>query len=207
MLICLVCHSVEYIASNCIHEHFTIIIIVIGGQRCTDYVDIQQNGNRQTGRDRLVIIPRLNFTCNSRITSIRARVILNNSTNGYTSFHMWRPSSVDSTIYNRIGGVQLQSDEQVTTGSNGFLEANIILTGNDTIEIQSGDVVGYYHPPDVRYQVRDIFTDGYILYRFIGSSVPNSVDLNNRNGTVPNPRQPLIQFTIGTETIYVLVIV
>ena len=31
--------------------------------------------------------------------------------------------------------------------------ANINLTGNSTIEIQSGDVVGYYNPPDARYRI------------------------------------------------------
>ena len=78
--------------------------------------------------------------------------------------------------------------------------ANIILTGDNTIEFQSGDVVGYYHPSDPRYSVRDISTDGYVLYRFDGSPVPNSVNLSNRDA-MNNFRQPLIQFTIGTEII------
>ena len=130
----------------------------------------------------------------------------NNARNDYPSFYVWRPASVGSTIYNRIGKVQLQSDNQVT-GSGNRRTANITLTGNNTIEIQSGDVVGYYHPPNPRFSVRDISTAGYVLYRFIVSSVPNSVDLNNSNGTGGNSRQPLIQFTIGTETIYVLVMV
>ena len=47
---------------------------LLGGQFCTDSVDVQQDGDNVMGRDRLAIIPRLNFTCNGRITSIRARV-------------------------------------------------------------------------------------------------------------------------------------
>ena len=167
---------------------------LLGGQVCTDSVDVQQNGDNVIGRDRLAIIPRLNFTCNGRITSIRARVRFDNSTNDYLSFQVWRPSSVGSTTYNKIGEVQLQSDDQLT-GSGHFQTANITLTGNNTIEVQSGDVVGYYHPPDARYQVRTMQTDGYILYRFIGS--PESVDLNNSFKSNNNYRQPLIQFTIG----------
>ena len=80
------------------------------------------------------------------------------------------------------------------TGSGHFRTANITLTGNNSVEVQSGDVVGYYHPPDARYQVRTIQTDGYILYRFNGSRA--SVDLNNSFKS-SNYRQPLIQFTIG----------
>ena len=167
---------------------------LLGGQFCTDSVDVQQDGDNQIGRDRLAIIPRLSFTCNGRITSITARVRLVNRRSVYPHFQVWRAESVGSTIYNKIGEVQLQSDDQVT-GSGNFQTANIILIGNNTIEVQSGDVVGYYHPPDIRYHVRTIRTDGYILYQFDGSS--ESVDLNG--GRSRNERQPLIQFTIGNE--------
>ena len=173
--------------------------LLSGGQTCTDSVNIQQLGV-PLGRDRLVIIPRLNFTCNGRITSIRARVTLSNMRTNFLSFQLWRPSSVDPTVYNKVDDseVQLQSNNQVTRGSNNLLEANIILTGDNTIEFQSGDVVGYYHPPDARYRVINIPTDGYILYRFDlnRSPVPTSVNLNDANSNVSNA-QPLIQFTIG----------
>ena len=172
---------------------------LLGGQTCTDSVDIQQNGTRLS-LDRLAIIPRLHFTCNGRITSIRARVTLSNRRSDFLSFQLWRPSSVDPTVYNKVDGseVQLQSDNQVTRGSNDFREANIFLIGDNTIEFQSGDVVGYYHPPDTRYRVINIPTDGYILYRFDlnRSLVPTSVNLNGADGNVNNA-QPLIQFTIG----------
>ena len=168
---------------------------LLGGQFCTDYVDVQQDGDHQLVQNRTAIIPRLNFTCNGRITSIRARVFFNISRKNYPIFQVWRPSSAGSTIYNKIGEVKLQSEDQVTNGSNGFLEANINLTGVNTIEFQSGDVVGYHHSPHSRYRVRTTNTtaDGYILYQFNGS--PNLVDLSDVNGT--DKRQPLIQFTIG----------
>ena len=184
-----------------------IVIILInssllGGQECTDSVNIQQNGDNQIGLNKLGIIPRLNFTCNGRITSIRARVRLNSSRNEFPSFQLWRAVSVGSIMYNKIGEVQLQSDDQVTLNrSNEYGEANITLpiTGNNTIEVQSGDVVGYYHPPDARYQVRTIQTDGYILYRFNISSVPTSLYFSDADHN-DNNQQPLIQFTIGKYT-------
>ena len=172
---------------------------LLGGQFCTDSVDIEQNGQDQIGRGRLAIIPRLNFTCNGRITSIRARVRVSGNRDDYPSFQVWRAVSVGSTVYNKIGEVQLQSDDQVTdSGDN--QTANIILTGDDTIEFESGDVVGYYHPPNSRYLVRDINTTGYILYRFDGSPASNSVNLSEYD-LMFNFRQPLIQFIIGTEII------
>ena len=173
---------------------------LLGGQRCTDSVNIEQDGSRQFGRGRLAIIPRLNFTCNGRITSIIARVCFSTLRNDYPSFQVWRAASFGSTVYTKIGEVQLQSDDQVT-GSNNPQTANITLTSDNTIEFQSGDVVGYYHPSDSRYSVRDISTDGYVLYRFIRSSVPNSVNLDDRDGIGGMRRQPLIQFTIGIEIV------
>ena len=179
--------------SNCINS-------LLGGQFCTDYVDVHQNGHDQLGRrdGRLAIIPRLSFTCDGRITSIRARVAFdgNSNRNEYPFFQVWRPTG--SRNYNKTGEVQLQPDDQVT-GSGNRRTVNIILTGNNTIKFQSGDVVGYYHPFQSRYQVRTIRTDGYILYRFDGSPAPTSVNLNNANRT-NNERQPLIQFTIGKCT-------
>ena len=167
---------------------------LLGGQFCTDSVDVQQSGNNTTGRNRLAIIPRLNFTCNGTITNIRARVWFYNQRNEYPFFQVWRATSINSTIYNKIGEVQLQSDDQMMRGCNGYEEVNIILTGNNTVEVQSGDVVGYYHPPDARYQLPTIQTDGYRVYRFSESS--ESVNLNN-SINVANNQQPLIQFTIG----------
>jgi len=92
--------------------------------------------------------------------------------------------------------VQLQPDQ--VTGSGTYRTAYIPLTGNNTIEFQSGDVVGYYHPPDARYQVTTIRTDGYRLYRFDDPSAPTtSVDLNKADDDDDDDRQPLIQFTVG----------
>ena len=175
---------------------------LLGGQLCTDSVNIHQDGNNSISANRLAIIPRLNFTCsNGRITSIIARVDINLNRTGYPSFQVWRPSSTNSTLYNRIGEVQLQSDDQVT-GNGTYRTANIILTGNNTIDFQSGDVVGYFHPPNARYRVRTVQTDGYQLYQFDGSPAPTSVNINNHD-RVNNNRKLLIQFVTGN--FYVLI--
>ena len=165
---------------------------LLGGQECTDYVDIQQNGNVVIGRNRLAIIPRLNFTCNGRITSITARLWRGIWGSDYPFFQVWQAASVGSTMYNKINEVQLQSDDQLTVVNDNVRIATIILTDSNTIQVQSGDVVGYYHPWNSRYQVITRGTYGYILYQFSGSS--ESVTLSSNRD---NERQPVIQFTIG----------
>ena len=97
-------------------------------------------------------------------------------------------------MYNKIGEVQLSHDQ--VTGSGDYQTAIIILTGDDKIEVKSGDVVGYYREGYARYRLRTIRTDGYMLYEFEGSNTPTSVNLNNVDHRT-NERQPLIKITIG----------
>ena len=149
------------------------------------------------GSNGLAIIPHLNFTCSGRITSITARMRVNNGSN-YPFFQVWRPVSVGSTIFNKVGEVPLQSDDELSEVSNFTQIATIVLTDNNTMEVQSGDVVGYYHPPQSNYQVRALSTQGYRIYQFNGSF--ESVDLNNYVDIDDN-QKPLIQFTIGKHAV------
>jgi len=168
------------------------------GQICIDEVDIQQISDDEIGRDRIAIVPCLNFNCNGRITSIRARTTgPNQRRNDYPCFQIWRPSSSGSTMYNRVSQVQSQSN-QIFQQSSIVAIINITLTGNERIEFQSGDVIGYYHPRDICYDVRTIRTDGYVQYEFDGSPTLTSVNLSTvANDSITDQRQPLIQFTIG----------
>ena len=113
----------------------------------------------------------------------------------YPIIQVWRPVSIGSMIYSKTGEVQLTSSDQVT-GEDEYRLVTIILTGNNTIEVQPGDVVGYYHPPQSCYRVRTRRINGYILYQFEGSSNLTSVNLSSTN-EYTDRRQPLIQFSIG----------
>ena len=119
----------------------------------------------------------------------------NSQNNNYPYFQVWRPVSVGSRIYNKAGEVQLKSNDQVTGNGKNRL-AIVALTGNTTIKVQSGDVVGYYHPPDSRYRVKYRNSNGYVVYQFNGSNNSNSVNLSNAD-IYSNRSQPLIEFTIG----------
>ena len=164
----------------------------LDGEFCIDSVDIQQEPNSRFGRERLAIIPHLNFGCNGRVTSRRARVnrSLVNTYLIFLYFQVWRPLSSSLLVYNKIDEFQFQSNDQ---GSKGIV--NISLTSN-AVEFHSGDVIGYYQPSQTHYIVTDINTEGYVLYRFDILPSPNSVDLSEATRTF-NSRQPLLQFTIG----------
>ena len=72
----------------------------LGGQFCTDSVNVLQGGANQIGRNRL--LPCFNFTCNS---SIIARLNDNCELIGYPVFQVWQPTLIGSTLYNKIGEV------------------------------------------------------------------------------------------------------
>ena len=120
-------------------------------------------------------------------------MVFNEQNDGYPYFQVWRATSVNLRDFKKINEVQLPQN-RVSRISDDIHVANIALTVNSAIEFQSGDVVGYYHPPNASYQVRTIGTSGYRLYQYIGS--PETVNLSNNMRTDDN-RQPLIQFTVG----------
>ena len=139
------------------------------------------------------------FSCNGRITSVRAGLNRLQYRNDFVTFQLWRPLLSGRIIIKKVGEIQLRSDNQVREGYNNF-EATIILTSEERLEFQSGDVIGYYHPPQSRYQVLDVYALGHVLYRFDEISPPNAIHIDEVNRTLNN-RQPLLQFTFGKNSI------
>ena len=175
-------------------------MLFLGGQLCIEKVDIQQDGGNQLSCNRLGILPSLNFTCNGTISGIMTGVmkIFDENKTDFPYFQVWRPSSNNSMAYTNIGKVQLQESQVSHCINNSYCYANIILTGNDRIEFQSGDVVGYYHPNSTRYRISTIPTDVYLQYCLTLSSSSLSVSLSNANAS-DDFQLPLIQFVIGKK--------
>ena len=176
-------------------EYTAALSNLLGSEFCIECINVQQRSSSDIATNRLVIIPHLKFSCNGRITSVRAGLDRLQNNNNFLTFQLWRPLLSDTMIYNKVGEIQLQSESQVTEGYNNF-EATIILTGEKRLEFQPGDVIGYYHPPQPRYRVLDVDTMGYVLYRFDETSPPDTLNLSEATKTLLN-RQPLLQFTFG----------
>ena len=81
--------------------------------------------------------------------------------------------------------------------SDNYCIANIALTGNDRIEFQSGDVVGWYTTPDARYGMMTIRTDGYVVYFRLSYTLAPPTSANISENSIGDRFQPLIQFVIG----------
>ncbi|XP_065904629.1 uncharacterized protein [Dysidea avara] len=172
---------------------------LVGGQTCIADIDnVQQNSNNFISNDRTVIVPRLNFTCNGRITSIKVRVMPNNTGTNFPYIQVWR-QPLPTQLYSLVDGVQIQSSH---ISVQSYQEANILLTGNNRMQFLSGDVIGFYNPSDSGYVIGDIRTDGYVYYVFEESNA-SSLDLDN--GIMSSRRQPVIQFTLDIQCNYLTI--
>ena len=74
---------------------------------------------------------------------------------------------------------------------------NVSCTGDNRIEFQSGDVIGYYHSNKVRYRLWNIETMGYTSYGRVRNSPPNNFNINGQGIDGTQNRQPLIQVLYG----------
>ena len=145
--------------------------------------------------DRQVIIPYVNCSnSDGRITHITASLSLNNNGSEYPSFQVWRPMSGDPSVYERISDEIVLEDSEVRA-MDGYWLAEIVVSDNERIEFKSGDVIGCYHPSNVRYRVNTISGNGSSVHDCGGDNM-TTVDTNS-GICVVNTQQPLIQLLFG----------
>ena len=146
---------------------------------------------------RQVIVPKARFNCNGRITnvavSIKNRLL---GANKFPLFQVWHPTSFHSSIYNKIGEVQLPDGGLKVVDEGSYFYANMSLNSSSQIEFQSGDVIGYYQPSSPRRKIWNVQTSGYTSYSNIVTSPLTLIDINTADN-VHNNHQPLIAVLFG----------
>ena len=112
-------------------------------------------------------------------------------------FQVWHPTSLNSSTYNKTGEVPLVRGSYKRIGNNlGYYYANVSLSGNNQIEFQSGDVIGYYQPSDAQVLIWSIQTSGYTSYSNNVTSSLSSININSVDNAETD-RQPLIEVIFG----------
>ena len=137
----------------------------------------------------LAIFPQLDFHCNARITRIGFRLHYQPISGDYPYVQIWRP--VGHNGYKKINEIHVNRHHIVRSPR---ILADIPLTGSRRIFVQSGDVIGYYHPVYTDFRLDTIRTKGYKLHEFNFNF--NSVDLYYGE-YIYTERQPLMKFSIG----------
>jgi len=194
-----------YTAFHVIFE-LCYISLLLGSESCFEHVTVQKRGEIGVPEEFQVIVPRANFICSGRITGITAS--MNRNTDGTIDpyLQVWHPVTSNMNVYNKVDEVQLVESEiveEVDNDNNTYWLVNITLIDDDRVEFEAGDVIGYYHPPDTRYQMWSIQTTGYRVYGSRLDNSSNTINLDTQEASATN-RQPLIQFIIGSvATMYI----
>jgi len=98
--------------------------------------------------------------------------------------------SDNRSVYERIGDEIVLEDSEVRAMDGHWL-AEIVVSDNEVIEFKSGDVIGCYHPSNVRYQVNSINGNGSSVHDCDGT---NMTTVNTSRGNcIANSQHPLIQ--------------
>ena len=146
-----------------------------------------------------MIVPSSNFSCNGRVTGYLISLeSANNSSGGYPSVQVWHPTS--STEYTRVNTecALTENDISMMMDGNGhdYYLGNVSCTGNNRIEFQSGDVIGYHQGSPVRYQLWTVQYIGYRAYYHITNSTLNTFIISNDVPT-HNDMIPMIELMYG----------
>ena len=70
-------------------EYTATLSNVLGSEFCIECINVQQRSDSRLSINNLVIIPRLKYICNGRITSVRAGLDRVKSNNNFLTFQLW----------------------------------------------------------------------------------------------------------------------
>lgn len=119
--------------------------------------------------------------------------------NQYPSYQIWRPMSLESNIYTRIGQIQLEDSHATKMGSGNthYWLINIEFTGSNKFEFNTGDIIGHYDPPDPRFRLWSITSNGYTAYSVATDQAIATFNTSSAEA-LPDQR-PLIQVSFGMK--------
>ena len=141
-----------------------------------------------------MIVPNSAFSCNGRVTGYLISLRPRDSSGGYPSVQVWHPTS--STQYTRVDTECPLTASDIRRINNDHYLGNVSCTGNNRIEFQSGDVIGYHYGSPVHYRLWSIESNGYTSYYHNTNSPLNTFTISNGVRSVDNT-QLLIEVMYG----------
>ena len=161
---------------------------------CIQNPDINISGNTASTSVIYLISPSFAFTCNGRVTGVTVHLFPVSGGTELPVFQVMRPVLSGSSIYSIIGQVQFQTVVQIIRS---YHVSTVLLTGDDQIEFQPGDVIAYYQPPAPSFAIRLMNANNAAYLNFTPNLNDTTTDINDtdfRSFTF----QPLINITTGT---------
>ena len=178
-----------------------------------DTVDVQQRGNGQLMNENLnVIVPKSSFSCNGRITGYMVSLDrqveeIEEDECNFPSILVWRPLNIEqTTTYHIVNTYTLSRNDDIDRENNNYYFGDITLNGNDRIEVQPDDVMGYRHRSRACYTVWSNEAANYTSYS-INDISDNTINISDSSMTSDSNLQPLIQVDFGMIASYIIIMV
>ena len=149
-----------------------------------------------------MIVPRSSFSCNGRITGYLISLESDSSSGNYPTVQVWHPTS--SRVYTRVDTeCPLTNNDisRMTDMGDEYYLGNVTCTGDNRIQFESGDIIGYHQSNEVRYSVWNIVTTGYTSYF---RDEDNPINMFSTNTDETETWQPLIQVLYGKLITHVI---
>ena len=143
-----------------------------------------------------MIVQGTDFSCNGRITGYLISLEGASSSGDYPIVQVWRCHRTNQQLYNRVNTLCALTGSNITSRGDYYL-GNVSCTGNERVEFQSGDVIGYYHANEVQYLLWTTDTTGYTAHQRDVNSPLDTFNINANNVDEIVNRQPLIQVMFG----------
>ena len=181
---------------------------LLDGQSCVDTVNVRQRGSEAAPTNTQVIVPMSGFSCNGRITGYLISLDQNGDSDGYPIIQIWRRHQSNLQLYNRVTTLCALTESNISMMSNNtgdYYLGNVSCTGDNRVEFQSGDVIGYHQADSVRYRLWSIDTTGYTAYQRDRNSPLDTLNINAGNVAATSNRQPLIQVIFGKINIVIII--
>ena len=177
----------------------TEVHIFLGEQSCLNNPDVNQPGNVPISLGRQVIIPNARFNCTAQIIGIAVSLSFGNLGNNPPLIQLWRPSTLGSSIFNRIAQVEIPPGDVIAFN---HLFVNMSITSSN-IEALPGDVLGYYLSSNSTRRIGSIQTSGYTAYSNNANISATTIDISDVDNVEPN-QQPLIELSFGKGSLHVI---
>ena len=178
-----------------------------------DTVDVQQRGNGQLMNENLnVIVPKSSFSCYGRITGYMVSLDrqveeIEEDECNFPSILVWRPLNIEqTTTYHIVNTYTLSRNDDIDRENNNYYFGDITFDGNDRIEVQPGDVMGYRHRSKACYTVWSNEAADYTSYSTNDIS-DNAINISDSSMTSDSNLQPLIQVDFGMIASYIIIMV
>jgi len=168
-------------------------VIIIDGQNCATVTNVRRQGS-DVLNTKTQVISNSGFSCHGRITSFTVSLDYIGDLDILPIIQVWHRSG---SIYTRVSQYQLIQQDISDLAS--YALASVSFVGDEQIEFQSGDVIGYYVPNDSGYNVWNIQTAGFVSYSISADSPLTTFSIGDANEEAD--RQPLIQVTFGKAII------